>query len=158
MAELLIHRADQPLRQRSLFPHWVDEHVRWSDTDMIGHVNNLAFAAYLETGRALFLRHFTSAEGPSRALFVLGEMTTRFLGEAHWPAAIEVGTGVVVVGRRTVRLAQGLFDGDRCIATSESALVLLDETTRKSRDIPEEIKSWLNAQVLSFPERPVIDG
>lgn len=151
MAELLIHRTDQPLRQKTRFPHWVDEHVRWSDTDKIGHVNNLAFAAYLETGRSLFLRHFTTADGPARALFVLGEITIRFIGEAHWPADIDAGTGVVEIGRRTLHLAQGLFDGERCIATAESVLVLLDETTRKSRDIPPEVRAWLEDFLLTPP-------
>ena len=148
MAESVIHRADQPLQQRALFPHWVDEHVRWSDTDMIGHVNNLAYAAYCETGRALFLRHLTMAEPPARALFLLGEITIRFLGETHWPARIDVGTGVVEIGRRTCRLAQGLFDGDRCVAVSECSLVLLDEATRKSRDIPAEVRAWLDGFLM----------
>ncbi len=151
MAESLIHRTDQPLRQKTQFPYWVDEHVRWSDTDKIGHVNNLAFAAYLETGRSLFLRHFTTADGPARALFVLGEITIRFIGEAHWPADIDAGTGVVEIGRKTLHLAQGLFDGDRCIATSESVLVLLDETTRRSRDIPPEVRAWLEDFMVTPP-------
>ena len=155
MADSLIHRMDKPLLQRVLFPHWASEHVRWSDTDMIGHVNNLAFAAYLATGRALFLRHFTIAAAPSRALFVLGEITIRFLGEAHWPADIDAGTGVVEIGRRTLRLAQGLFDGERCIATSESVLVLLDEATRKSRDIPPDVKAWLEGYTMSRATLPI---
>ena len=157
MTESLIHHAGKPLQQRALFRHWADEHVRWSDTDMIGHVNNLAFAAYFETGRALFLRHFTIADAASRALFVLGETTIRFLSEAHWPAKIDAGTGVVEIGRRTLRLGQGLFVGARCIAVAESSLVLMDETTRKSRDIPDEVRAWLSGFVMA-PASPPASG
>lgn len=121
---------------------------------MIGHVNNLAFAAYLETGRALFLRHFTIADAASRALFVLGEITIRFLSEAHWPAKIDAGTGVAEIGRRTLRLGQGLFVGDQCIAVAESSLVLMDETTRKSRDIPNDVSTWLSGFAINPASTP----
>jgi len=141
----LLHLAGEPLRQKAAFPHWVSERVRFCDTDLIGHVNNLAFSAYLETGRSLFLHDFTRPASGPRSLFVLAEISVRFIGEAHWPAEVAVGTGVVEIGRRSVRLGQGLFIGERCFSTSESALVLLDEGTRRSRDIPPRIKDWLES-------------
>jgi acyl-CoA thioester hydrolase len=148
MVESPIHHPDAPLTRRAVFPHWVSERVRWSDTDMIGHVNNLAFAAYFETGRSLFLRHFTQGDAGSRALFLLGEMTIRFIGEAHWPAQIDAGTGVIAIGRSSLRVGQGLFNGERCVATSESTLVLLNEETRRSREIPSGVRTWLESNIL----------
>lgn len=141
----LLHCPGDPLRQRTAFPHWADERVRFCDTDLIGHVNNLAFSAYLETGRSLFLRDFTQPGSGPRSLFVLAEITVRFLGEAHWPSEVAIGTGVVDVGQRSVRFGQGLFIGERCFSTSESVLVLMDESARRSRAIPEAIKDWLRS-------------
>jgi acyl-CoA thioester hydrolase len=141
----LLHVPGEPLRQKPAFPHWAGERVRFCDTDLIGHVNNLAFSAYLETGRSLFLQHFTRPESGPRFLFVLAEITVRFIGEAHWPAEVAIGTGVIDIGRRSIRLGQGLFIGERCFSTSESVLVLMDEGTRRSRDIPPDIRDWLES-------------
>jgi acyl-CoA thioester hydrolase len=136
--------VDRTLAQRSRYVHWIRERVRWSDTDMAGHANNLAFAAFCETGRAHFLRKFMDRHARSRALFVLGEMRLRFLREAHWPSEIDVGTRVIGIGTRSCRMGQGLFDGDQCIAISEATLVLIDETRRRSRVITPAIREWLS--------------
>jgi acyl-CoA thioester hydrolase len=139
----LLHHEQQPLRRREVYTHWSQERVRFSDTDMVGHVNNLAFTAFLETGRSLFLRDFTLGKHAPRALFLLAEVSVRFLAEAHWPDEVAIGTAVVDVGRSSIRVGQGLFTGERCFGTAESVLVLLDEATRRSREIPGDVKAWL---------------
>ena len=44
------------LTNRASFAYWHREKLRFSDTDMIGHVNNVAFAALFESGRVAFTR------------------------------------------------------------------------------------------------------
>ena len=135
------------LRSRDCYTHWVSEHVRWSDTDMAGHANNLAFAAFAEAGRAHLLRRFLETGTQTRALLVLAEMRLRYLTEAHWPEPIAVGTCVTSISARACRMAQGLFAGDRCIGLVESTLVNVDERTRKSSEISPVVRtaleSWL---------------
>lgn len=133
------------LRQRACYAHWVPERVRWSDTDMAGHANNLAFAAFSEAGRALLLRRFMVADAAPRALLVLAEMRIRYLGEVHWPADISVGTCVTSISARACRMAQGLFDGERCIGVVESVLVNIDESTRRSSEIVRAVREVLTA-------------
>ena len=145
-SDLLAHPL---LRQRACYAHWVPERVRWSDTDMAGHANNLAFAAFAEAGRALLLRQFMAvgATAETRALLVLAEMRLKYLGEAHWPEEISVGTCVTSISTRACRMAQGLFVEDRCIGVVESVLVNIDERSRKSSEIPASVRrvleSWL---------------
>lgn len=131
------------LKQRAAYGHWIHERVRWSDTDMAGHANNLAFAAFAETGRALLLRRFMAADADPRALLVLAEFRIKYLSEAYWPSEVEVGTGVSTIGTRSCRMVQGLFIGEQCIAVAESVLVLIDEATRRSADIPPAVRSLL---------------
>ena len=140
--DLLAHPL---LRQRDCYAHWVPERVRWSDTDMAGHANNLAFAAFAEAGRALLLRRFMTADADPRAMLVLAEMRLRYLGEALWPADISVGTCVTSISNRACRMAQGLFDGTRCIGVVESVLVNIDESTRKASEIPPAVRAVLQA-------------
>lgn len=143
--------ADPRLRQRAAYGHWIHEHVRWSDTDMAGHANNLAFAAFAETGRAILLRRFMAPDTAHRALLVLGEFRIKYLSEAYWPAEVEVGTGVSAIGTRSCKMVQGLFIGEHCIAVAESGLVLIDETTRKSADLPPVVRALLQEHAIQLP-------
>lgn len=137
--------ADPALQTREGFPFWIQEQVRWSDTDCAGHANNLAFGAFSETGRALLLRRVMEpgSEVDQRALFVMVEQRLKFLGEMHWPAKIDVGTAVQRIGNRSCAMVQALFDGERCTGLVETRLVLIDERTRKSRAIPDGVRSIL---------------
>ncbi len=143
------------LKQRAAYSHWVREHVRWSDTDMAGHANNLVYGAFAETGRAILLRRFMAADADPRALLVLAEFRIKFLSEAHWPAEVDVGTGVSAIGTRSCRMVQGMFIGERCISVAESVLVLVDEGTRRSSDIPPAIRSLLLEHTLIAAPEPL---
>jgi acyl-CoA thioester hydrolase len=48
--------AGPDVTRRETYRVWGVETVRFSDTDAHGHVNNVSFAAYLETGRTVFGR------------------------------------------------------------------------------------------------------
>ena len=79
------------------FSEWVRERVRYSDTDMQGHVNNLAYLAYAETGRSLLLSTgpvaatlAASGGGAPRAPFLLARVEVDFLGETRWPGAVDI--------------------------------------------------------------------
>ena len=136
------------LAQRSAYKHWVDEHVRWSDTDLVGHANNLTFGAFAETGRCLFLRSYSERNSANRASFLPAQLLINFLGELFWPAQVEIGTGVLSIGNTSFRVGQGLFEGERCFGTVETALVMIDESTRRPQRIPDTIRDWLTDYML----------
>ncbi len=142
--------ANPRLTVRSLYRHFQPEHVRWSDTDMLGHVNNLGIAAYCETGRSMFLRPMIGGKEIPRPLFVLTQVIVNYLDELHWPANIDVGTGVLHIGRTSCRLGQGVFGGDRCYASCEAVLVLIDDETRRPLAIAPEIRDWLAGFLLDL--------
>lgn len=116
--------------------------MRWSDTDLVGHTNNLTFGAFAETGRCLFLKRFVTRDSPERAMLLPVQLTLNFLGEVFWPAQIDVGTGVLSIGTSSCRIGQGMFEGERCIGTAETVIVLIDETSRRPRAIPESLRAW----------------
>lgn len=132
-----------PLIHRNIYSHWATERVRWSDTDMVGHVNNMSFSTYFETGRTEFLMPLLAREAERRILMVLARMSVDFIGEVHWPSNVEVGTGLLAIGRTSCRMGQALFVGDRCVGSAETVLVVIDEDTRKPREIPEWVRNYL---------------
>jgi len=106
--------------------------IRYADTDHQGHVNNAVFATLLETGRTEIL--YDLAEPGSS--FVLVRLVVDFRAEIRWPGTVSIGTRVASLGHSSIKLEQGLFQDDRCVATAETVIVLIDDVTRKSRGLP----------------------
>ncbi len=112
----------------SLYDHWADDVVRFCDTDQAGHVNNVAIAAYVETGRLMFDRQVIDAvaEGLEGEEFhaILANLTVNYLAESFWPGKVRVGTRLIKIGNSSLTTAHGVFREDgRCIATATCVLV-----------------------------------
>ncbi len=113
-------------RERESYRHWYDVELRYNDTDRQGHVNNVAFVTFCEQGRADFLLGAGAPALPEGASFVLARICVDYLREVFWPGTVSVGTGVLGVGRSSMRLAQGLFVGEACVAVAVNVIVLVD--------------------------------
>ncbi|WP_028312103.1 acyl-CoA thioesterase [Derxia gummosa] len=134
------------LANRDRYPHWSQDTLRFSDTDKLGHINNLATAAYCETGRAHFLKDLVGADlRPERGVFVLARFAIDYRAEMHWPGTVEVGSAVSAVGRSSLTIVQGVFEDGRCTATAENVMVLIDVETRRSMPIPDELRASFEA-------------
>jgi acyl-CoA thioester hydrolase len=123
--------------------------VRYADTDRQGHVNNAAFATFLETGRVEILY---DAQGPladDGASFVIARLRLDFRSEIRWPGEVHIGTRVTQVGRSSVTLEQGLFQGATCVATAETVIVHVHETTRRSHPLRQATVERLQTLVRS---------
>lgn len=116
---------------------WETETIRYNDTDRQGHVNNAVFATLLETGRApLLYSQDRSILEPATA-FVIARLELDFKTELRWPGEAHIGTRVSRIGRSSVTLGQAIFQDGTCAALAVSVIVLMDETTRKSRQLPD---------------------
>lgn len=135
---------DARLTHRKTFPHWVTERVRWSDTDQVGHVNNLSFCTYVETGRTEYLKEMIDRKSDSRVLLLMAQVNICLLGEVHWPSDVDVGTCILEISRSSCRMGHGLFVGDICVGTADTLLVHIDEATRKPRTIDGSLREVLN--------------
>ncbi len=127
------------LTQRTRFPLWARDVLRYGDTDRQGHVNNAAFATFCETGRVSFLIPLL----PDGCSFVIARLILDYRAEILWPGEVDIGTMVLAVGRSSFTLGQGLFVADRCVASAESVLVLTDNTTRRSTPLPDHLRARL---------------
>jgi acyl-CoA thioester hydrolase len=139
---------DERLGRRELFPYWSKESVRWSDTDRVGHVNNVAYAVYCESGRTAFLTPLTLGKPGVRTLLLLAQINLSFRGESDWPAIVDIGTVVLDIGQSSCRIGHGLYVGERCVATADSLLVHIDETTRRPRELPDSARAYLSRHGL----------
>jgi acyl-CoA thioester hydrolase len=128
---------DKRLQDRSIYPHWCSDTVRFSDQDAAGHINNVAICAYMETARLTFMRDLGMMAPREAGLRgISAGMTVSFLAESHWPGKIELGTGVLKVGTSSITVASAAFKDDLCIAAAEMTVVRLNGKTPHPIDGP----------------------
>lgn len=150
--------ADQKafdLTRRETFGLFTPVTIRFSDTDMLGHVNNVAVAAYFEAGRCeLFYK--LMAEGglvergkEAKIDFVLARAAIDFKKEFFYPGTVEVGSRFIRLGTRSIVSGYGLFIGDICHATAECVNVFFDLEARTSVPPPPRVRGLLAAAVAS---------
>jgi acyl-CoA thioester hydrolase len=115
--------SDVDLTDPATYEHWVDERVRFSDTDLVGHVNNVGIAAYVESGRVAYASALMRPVHDAGLAVTLRRVEIDYLAELHYPAALQVGSRLLTLGRTSLTVGTGVFDGRRCVATSRGVLV-----------------------------------
>ena len=103
------------------FPFRLSDNVRFGDLDPNQHVNNAVYATYFETGRVTLMKRPEYGLTPQGLAWIMVRLDIHFRAELHWPGTIELGLGVVKLGRTSVTFEQVVFSEDRCVASAISA-------------------------------------
>jgi acyl-CoA thioester hydrolase len=126
------------------FPIKTYDKIRYGDTDRQGHVNNAVFSTFLETGRVEILHNNRNRILSDGASFVIASLKLDFLLELKWPGKVDIGTGVIKVGKSSIRMAQCLYQKDKLVATAKTVIVQTDIETGSSKPLSSEAKVILN--------------
>lgn len=119
-------RIDRTRLTRDALPFRCQIATRFSDLDVIGHVNNVAAAAILQEGRNRFLHHCALFK-LAHAQLVVASTLIEYADDLFHPQPIEVGIGVLNIGRSSLRLGQIAWQGDRIAVYAEIVQVTRDE-------------------------------
>lgn len=139
------------LTARATFPIWAQDKLRYGDTDRQGHVNNAVFSTFFETGRVSLLLDPADSLIPPGCSFVIARITIDYRREIHWPGLIDIGSGLLSLGRSSFVIGQGAFKGEDCVATAESVLVMLDQKTGKSTPLTGTLRTRLAQLMIPKP-------
>ena len=136
------------LTSKESFHFWTPVSTRFSDQDPLGHINNVAYAAYIEAGRTMFIGGLLDVKKHPAIDFVLASVTIDYIKEAYYPGTVDVGTRVIAVGNKSIRTGYGVFVADDCVATAHSVNVFFDPKAHQSVAIPDDVKAVLLADPL----------
>lgn len=140
-----------PAPRRTDFPYWTTDTIRYGDLDRQNHVNNAVFSTFLETGRVPVLREAEYGLVVPGTEYVLVRVVIDFRGEMRWPGTADIGTAIARVGGSSLTFAQAVFVGDRCTASAESTVVLVDAETRRARPFPPELVARIRKSAPAAP-------
>jgi acyl-CoA thioester hydrolase len=135
------------LADKGFYGFWYEEKLRFSDIDMLGHVNNVAYAALIETGRLAYMVDGLGVPVPKGHVMVMVRIEIDYRAELHWPATVHIGSRLTRIGTSSVGIANGVFKGDLCAASSLTTMVLLDGATRRPAPISAEARVILARQI-----------
>lgn len=93
------------------YPHHDTIQTRFQDLDVLGHINNVAWAALFGTARVRFY-HLLNGSSPSRNRGLVANVEINYLGEGNYPADMTIASGIGHLGTRSWQtLSLALQDG-----------------------------------------------
>lgn len=130
------------------FPSQTYDKLRYGDTDRQGHINNVAFATFFETGRVALLETADRPLHEPGLNFVLARITIDYLAKIHLPGTVEIGSAVKKLGNSSLTFTQALYQHGKCVATYEAVVVQVDPATSRSTPLSPALRESLNALSL----------
>ena len=139
------------LTARASFNHWTPVTIRFSDQDSLGHVNNVAVAAFVESCRTRLIHPFLMTEKFPDLNYALVHVEIDYRAEFRYPGTVDVGGRFLRVGAKSFTTAYGLFVGERCVATAGSVNCFFDLEKRQSVAPPDEVRALLEKALAGEP-------
>lgn len=131
---------------RSEFSFSIPISIRFSETDMFGHVNNVSPFIYFEEARIEFLKSlelFTSSS-TDKAIPVVGDLQCNYLKQIFFDQKIQLYVKVHHIGNSSVDLHYMAIDEKEEIAlTGRGRLVFVQAESGKPISLEQSIKEKL---------------
>lgn len=120
--------------------------TRWSDNDMYGHVNNVAYYGWFDTA----VNQWLIAQGGmdihgGRVIGLVVETHCNYFAPLAFPEAVVAGIRVTHLGSSSVRYEVGIFaddagkQGQLCAAKGHFVHVYVDRDTRRPTTLPSHL-------------------
>lgn len=131
---------------RSEFSFSIPIKVRFSETDLYGHVNNTSVFIYFEEARIEFLQSFGSFKDldQKKRGFVVADLQCNYLKQMFFNETIDFYVKVETIGTTSMDLHyMAVNNQGEITVTGRGRVVMMDFTTNKAWAIPEEMKAML---------------
>jgi acyl-CoA thioester hydrolase len=123
------------------YPVVTEVPVRWADMDLLGHVNNIIYLQYFETGRIAYMeRAGLGPPGPAWRDhgFIVASVDCRYKTPLTYPDTVSVGARVSSMGDDRIVIQHAAFSQKlgKVAAEGDALLVSYDYASRQRMPIP----------------------
>ena len=135
-------------------PFTHSDEVRFSDLDINGHLNNVAFLEFLESARVAYAAQIYPQGDPWRTSFgfLIAEVKISYRSPGRFGERIDTTLRPDALGRTSFRTDFEMRVGERLIADGYSVQVVYDRKERRPIPIPAALRDQLAAD--GARERP----
>ena len=126
--------------------HHYDCHVRFSDVDVYGHVNNVKYFEYYQESRLAFLMSLGRAEGEQGFSLVVARLDVDYKRPILFrPAPYLVESRVSRIGTSSFDVSSEIRDGETLLSRALATMVTFDQETQRARPLTEGERGRLEA-------------
>ncbi|EXX87135.1 thioesterase [Paenibacillus darwinianus] len=119
--------------------------VRYCETDMLGHVNNVSYFMYFEQGRIEYFEnlHLTEELFSDKKVSVVANLECQYLAQIYLRDPMRLHVRVARMGRSSLDIEYALAVRDELKAAGRGTIVLIDTATGKSTPIPDNAREMI---------------
>lgn len=121
---------------------------RFLETDALGHINNNTYGVWFEAARDPFFKIFMPDSNIKKWNLVMAHSSFDFLKEVFWGKEVVIKTSVFKLGNSSIELHHAVYQEEKLCTTGKCIMIHYDFETKKSINIPENIRKKL--QIHSF--------
>jgi acyl-CoA thioester hydrolase len=121
--------------------------IDWSEMDLFGHVNNVAYFKYFQSARVHFLSYLgINTSNPKDAQsFVVAECFCNYHQPLYYPVDIEIQTSVIWIKNSSFQLQHQILNSQSALcATGKDVVVLFDYSKNEKVFVSDNIRMLLN--------------
>ncbi len=114
---------------------------RISETDLVGHVNNVSIAAWFEDLRVRYMRALPIPPDVHEGTgFTLASVHIDYVAETHFGSEVTLEMHQVSVGNTSIRLEGELHQDGKLTARGVSIIVCWNPETRRPQRVPDSYR------------------
>ncbi|MGF9713357.1 acyl-CoA thioesterase [Paenibacillus sp. JMULE4] len=127
--------------------------VRYCETDLLGHVNNVSYFMYFEQGRIEYFEHLALTEDlfNDKTVSVVANLECQYLASIYLRDPLKLHIRTANIGRSSLDLEYALAVNGQLKAAGRGTIVLVDTNSGKSTPIPDAARE----AIRSFEERSI---
>lgn len=122
--------------------------VRFYETDALKHVSNTVLVAWFEASRLPIFKMFTPDLDLDNWPLILANYNVDFLQQIYMTPEVSVKTGISKIGNSSFVVYQELWQSQSLKAKGTTTLVHFDYKTARSAQIPDAIRTQLEAMFV----------
>lgn len=117
---------------------------RFSETDVLGHINNTVLPVWFEAARAPIFRFFTPDLNPHDWKLIIANIEVSFVGELFYGLEVTIKSSIEKVGNSSFTVRQEAYQNDKCCAVGKTVMVRYDFTNKAKQVLSEQEKADLS--------------
>nr|WP_243895986.1 thioesterase family protein [Paenibacillus sp. F411] len=116
--------------------------IRYCETDMLGHVNNVSYFMYFEQGRIEYFEHLGLTEElfSQKAVSVVADLECQYLAQLYLKDPLMLHVKVAEIGRSSMDVQYAVVVEDQLKAAGRGTIVLIDTESGKSKPVSEHAR------------------
>ncbi len=123
---------------------------RVSETDGVGHINNVYIPIWFEAGRREIFKIFSPKLDFVNWRLALVKVTVEYVDQLYLAENVEIKTGIEKIGNSSFTIKEQIYQTNRLCAKGEAIYVNYNFKEKKSEVISNEVRNKL--QSIKFIE------